>query len=319
MHIDIELKTLKIMLTIEQQGSFSKAAKKLYISQPALTQYIKRVESSLSFPLYNRENGKCIPTEPAKILLKEGKVLLEQYDSMLRKVQNIANSNTTNIHLGWPVGYTLHYLNSIMSSVSQLNSTNVTLTENSLENLIELLLERKLNFLLVPALYYHPDLVYTTIRREEFYLAVPKNHIANSLINKNGLTNYADLSKLKNMPFISLYAKAYEHFINPLFHEAGYRPNIVLKCINWDSSHALVENGFGLSIVPYWFAEKGHKKINYYHIKSNYRTYRIFACVYHRNQVISPELQSFIDCIKNIYGDKNAYMPFDYSTLSEKL
>jgi molybdate transport repressor ModE-like protein len=205
MHIDIELKTLKIMLTIEQQGSFSKAAKKLYISQPALTQYIKRVESSLSFPLYNRENGKCIPTEPAKILLKEGKVLLEQYDSMLRKVQNIANSNTTNIHLGWPVGYTLHYLNSIMSSVSQLNSTT------------------------------------------------------------------------------------------------------------------LVENGFGLSIVPYWFAEKGHKKINYYHIKSNYRTYRIFACVYHRNQVISPELQSFIDCVKNIYGDQNAYMPFDYSTLSEKL
>ncbi|WP_320045731.1 LysR substrate-binding domain-containing protein [uncultured Ilyobacter sp.] len=319
MSIDIELKTIKIMLAIEQEGSFSKAAEILYISQPALTQYIKRIESLLSFPLYNRENGKCIPTKAAKILLKEGKLLLEQYDSMLKKMNNTIDSEVVNIKLGWPTGYTVRYLNSIMSSMSNLKSLNVQVTENLVETLIQLLLQKKLNVLLIPALYFHPDLVYTTIRREEFYLAAPKKHIANTLIKQNGPTDYANLSDLKDMPFISLSANAYKKFIDPLFHEAGYNPNVIFHCTNWYSSHSLVEDGLGLSIVPYWFAEKEHEKINYYHIQSKQQTYRIFACVLHRDQLVSPELQSFIDYIKNIYGDQYAHIPFDHSKLNQKL
>jgi LysR family hydrogen peroxide-inducible transcriptional activator len=319
MSIDIELKTIKMMLAIEQEGSFSKAAEVLYISQPALTQYIKRIESILSFSLYNRENGKCIPTKAAKILLKEGKLLLEQYDSMLKKMNNAIDSEVVNIQLGWPTGYTVPYLNSIMSSISHLKYLNVQVTENLVETLIQLLLKKKLNILLIPALYFHPDLVYTTIRREEFYLAVPKNHVANTIINQNGPIDYADLSDLKDMPFISLSANAYKKFIAPLFHEAGYNPNVIFSCTNWYSSHSLVEDGLGLSIVPYWFAENGHEKINYYHIQSKQRTYRILACVLHRDQVVSPELNSFIDHIKNIYGDKYAHTPFDHSNLNHNL
>ena len=208
MPIDIELKTIKIMLAIEQEGSISKAAKILYISQPALTQYIKRIESVLSFPLYNRENGKCIPTKAAKILLKDGEILLEQYDAMLKKMKNAASSEIVDIQLGWATGYTIQYLHSVMSSISNLTSLNVQVTENTVESLIHLLLQKKITLLLIPALYSHPDLVYTTIRREEFYLAVPKNHIANTLIRKNNPTDYADLSILKDMPFITLSAIA---------------------------------------------------------------------------------------------------------------
>jgi LysR family hydrogen peroxide-inducible transcriptional activator len=319
MSIDIELKTIKIMLAIEQEGSISKAAKILYISQPALTQYIKRIESVLSFPLYNRENGKCIPTKAAKILLKDGKILLEQYDAMLKKMKNAASSEIVDIQLGWATGYTIQYLHSFMSSISNLTSLNVQVTENKVESLIHLLLQKKITLLLIPALYSHPDLVYTTIRREEFYLAVPKNHIANTLIRKNNPTDYADLSILKDIPFITLSAIAYKKFVDPLFNEAGYSPNIIFSCTNWYSSHSLVEDGIGLSIVPYWFAEKGHGKINYYHIQSKRRTYRILACVLNRNKVVSPELQSFIDHIKNVYGDQYAHIPFDYSNLSQKL
>jgi LysR family hydrogen peroxide-inducible transcriptional activator len=319
MQINIDLKTVKFMLAIEQEGSFAKAAKILYITQPALTQYIKRIESALSFPLYKRENGKCLPTEPAKILLKQGKLLLSQYESMLEEMEHVANSKNTNIQLGWPEGYTVYYLNRIISGASQLNWPNVAVTENSIEILINLLLQKKLTLLFIPAIYHHPDLLYSNIRREEFYLAVPKDHIANSLIMENNSTNYADLSKLKDMPFISLYAKAYKEFIKPLFHEAGYKPNVIFRCANWNSSHALVEKGLGLSIVPYWFSEIGHEKINYYNIQSSCQTYRIFACVLHRNHLPSTELQTFIDCFKNIYGDENASIPFNYSILSQKL
>ena len=319
MPTEIDLKTIKIMLAIQQAGSFAKAAKVLYISQPALTQYIKRIESSLSSPLYYRENGRCIPTEAANILLTEGKSLLAQYDDMLNKLDHVTNSVNQEIRMGWATGYTVQYLNSILSNDSQFRKLNVTITEDTVEQLLQQLLQKKLNFLLIPALYYHTDLVYTTIRQEEFYLAVPKEHIANILINQNDSQGYADLSHLKDMPFITLTANPYVQFVKPLFDKAGYTPNVIFKCKNWNSSHSLVEEGLGLSIVPYWFAEKGHAKINYYRIKSNARTNRTFACVYHRDQVIYPEFQTFIDIVKKIYGDQHAYMPFDQTILNQRL
>jgi DNA-binding transcriptional LysR family regulator len=251
----------------------------------------------------------------AQVLLSEGKAILEQYDSMLHKLNQVSPSSTSMIEVGWPMGYTVHYLNSIMSINSQSKGFNIKMTEDSFDVLFQLLLEKKLHFLLTPALYSHPDLIYTNIRREEFYLAIPKNHVANDLISQDNMTPYADLSELKDMPFISLYARPYKEFIKPLFQEADFSPNIIFVCNNWDSSHSLVEKGLGLSIVPYWFAEKGHESINYYRIKSRQKTYRTFACTYHRSQVMTPEFQTFIDYVKDLYGDEHAHTPFDYSIL----
>lgn len=316
MDLTIELRTIRIMLAIEQEGSFAKASEVLYISQPALTQYIKRIEDQLSYPLYKREKGRCVPTEAAKILLSDGKVLLEEYKNMVGKMELATKTKVTEVSFGWPSGYTLQYLNRIKSDEALFETLHIDIHEESVENLIEKLLEKKLNFLLVPALYSHPDLVYQTIRREEFYLAVPATHVANKLIKENNDSNFVDLSRLNGMPFISLYAKAYKEFMAPLFIEAGYKPNIIFVCNNWNNSHSLVEMGLGLAIVPYWFAESKHEKINYYRIKTKFRNYRLFSCVYNRKKPLTPEVQEFVDHVKKNYGDEHSNEPFEYSILN---
>ena len=319
MSAEIDLKTIRIMLAIEKEGSLGKAANALYISQPALSQYIKRIEATLSYPLYYRDNGRCIPTEPAKILLTEGKALLAQFDDIINKLELVANKKESEIVMGWPTGYTVQYLNKILPSDSESRTLNLTVTEDTVENLIGKLLKRKLDFLLIPSLYYHPDLVYSTIRHEEFFLAAPKNHIANSIIKKHSSEISVDLSVLKDMPFITLTANPYVQFVQPLFDDAGFTPTIIFKCKNWNSSHALVEDGLGLAIVPYWFAENGSDNINYYRINSNALTYRVFACVHHKNQSITPEFQKVIDTVKDIYGDKHMREAFDYKMLKHQL
>lgn len=319
MSADVDLKTIKTMLAIEKEGSFAKAAQSLYISQPALTQYIKRIESKLSCPLYYRDNGRCIPTDAANLLLTEGKELLTQFEAMMQSLNGVIERRKSVILMGWATGYTVQYLDSILSKDSQLRQLNVQVTEDTVELLLQMLLQRKLHFLLIPALYYHPDLIYSTIRHEEFYLAVPKDHIANQLIAENGDGAYADLAQLRNMHFITVTANPYVQFINPLFKSAGYTPSIIFKCKNWNSSHALVENGLGLAIVPYWFAETKHRSVMYYRLRSDAPTYRTLACVYHKDQVMKPEFLSFIQVIKEIFGDENAHLPFDQTVLKHLL
>ena len=100
----IELKTIQMIKAIEEEGSFQKAADVLYLSQPALSQYIKRVEKELSFNLYERSGGKCTLTEAGEVLLEEGTALLEQYEKMLQKMKDAASVNKKRVFFGCPTG-----------------------------------------------------------------------------------------------------------------------------------------------------------------------------------------------------------------------
>ena len=64
----MELRTLKYFLTVLQEGSITKAAKKLYITQPTLSRQLTELEQSLGRQLYSRSNKGIIPTEHGTML-----------------------------------------------------------------------------------------------------------------------------------------------------------------------------------------------------------------------------------------------------------
>ena len=55
----MNLKQFKYVLTIAKAGSISKAADELNISQPSLSQYVKKIETELDVELFDRTNGNC--------------------------------------------------------------------------------------------------------------------------------------------------------------------------------------------------------------------------------------------------------------------
>ena len=65
----MDIKDIKYISTIVEMASFSKASKKLYISQPALSQSIRRIEAELGVPLFARDRTKVVPPlQPYKLL-----------------------------------------------------------------------------------------------------------------------------------------------------------------------------------------------------------------------------------------------------------
>lgn len=97
----IELKTIQMIKAIEEEGSFQKAADVLYLSQPALSQYIKRVEKELSFNLYERSGGKCTLTEAGEVLLEEGQHYLNSMKNAA-KMKDAASVNKKEFSLVAP-------------------------------------------------------------------------------------------------------------------------------------------------------------------------------------------------------------------------
>ena len=310
----IELKAIQMIKAIEEEGSFQKAADVLYLSQPALSQYVKRVEKELSFNLYERSGGKCTLTEAGEVLLEEGTALLEQYEKMLQKMKDVAKCKQKRVFFGCPTGYSVPWFSDFLYGMES-NVKQVRMMEDSVEHLISKLLRKELDMLFIPAVYYHPNIVHYTICHEEFYVAIPKNSEYDLIARSKKCDGYVDMSDLSGLPFISGPAKAYTEFLRPIFEETGMAANVIFVAKNWDIAHAFVEKGAGSTIVPYWLVNDESKYVNYYKIKSNCNTYRIFSYALHRQSTITDEMQSIIDNVIDKCGDEFAEQEVEQSQL----
>jgi len=73
------IRHLKIFQTVCEEGSVTKAAQKLYMTQPAVSHAIKELELEKGFPLFDRISGKLYLTEAGATLLEKATVVLELY------------------------------------------------------------------------------------------------------------------------------------------------------------------------------------------------------------------------------------------------
>ena len=82
----MEIRELRSFAVVAEEGSLSAAARRLHLSQSALSQTIQSLERQLGVQLLLRSRTGVTPTETGAILLREGRVLIAQYDQMLAAV-----------------------------------------------------------------------------------------------------------------------------------------------------------------------------------------------------------------------------------------
>lgn len=99
----MELRQLKYFIAVAENLHFGKAAEKLFISQPALTQQIKLLETELGTPLFDLQSRKLQRkvklTQAGELLLEEAKPILELVEQAKEKIKNL-ESNTKLLRLG---------------------------------------------------------------------------------------------------------------------------------------------------------------------------------------------------------------------------
>ena len=85
----MELEQLRIFVAVAESGSFTKAAKKLYISHSTTSRTVTALENELSLRLFNRGNKILGLTEAGELLLKESRELLLKADEMAEKLEKL--------------------------------------------------------------------------------------------------------------------------------------------------------------------------------------------------------------------------------------
>lgn len=247
MSYQIELRHFRYFLAVAEDLHFRKAAERLFISQPGLSRQIKQMEDDLGIQLFVRHNRK-VQLTPAGVYLKNELTRnLKNLDNILDNAKLLQDGRQGKLELGY-VGSAMQDIipNLLIEFKKEHPNVQFGLKEMDNQKQIESLLSHDIDVGFVRLDRVPRGLDINPILKESFCLVLPKNHPINA-------KSFNDLQELKDESFILFdpsYSPSYYEKIMQIFDESGFTPIISHNTIHAASIYKLVENGFGLSIVP---------------------------------------------------------------------
>ncbi len=177
-------------VAIENDKSFSKAARQMHVTQPALTTQIKLLEEELGVQLLDRGRKPVVLTDAGTILLGQAKKVLQEINRTKNLINNFSNRLDGNLRLG--IIPTLGpYLAPLFLDkfLSKYHEVSLSIKEAITHDIISLLRSGKLDAGIISTPISHSDIISTPMFYERFYLysSVPLHRSDQVPIKKSAL------------------------------------------------------------------------------------------------------------------------------------
>ncbi len=99
--MDVDTRLLRYFIAVSEEGSLTRAAERLFVSQPALTKQIKQLEALLGVRLFTRSRAGMTLTEPGRTLMEGAPALLADWDRALRETKSTASRAAQVLRVGF--------------------------------------------------------------------------------------------------------------------------------------------------------------------------------------------------------------------------
>ena len=301
------MRDIQYASVVAEERSFSKAAKRLYVSQPALSQAINRLEGKLGLKLFDREGGQIALTPARRVFVDNGAGLLYMNGQLEERMHAITSMQNETLRIGISQFYGQYHLpNFLPQFCAQYPGVKIDLIEEQSAALEGLVLENQVDFAMVPLPLDNKRLNYQVLHQEQILFAAPKNlpFLPNMSYSKAPELPYIDLSLARDEPFIFLKNMRFTQMGLSMCEEAGFTPNIRFETRSWNTVLAFIEHGLGvgfLNDVLVYQNSQAHN-INFYRIL-NRNACRPYTVVYKDYSQLSPFARNFINIAKNIFDE----------------
>lgn len=175
----MELRHLRYFQAVAEELSFSRAARRLRIAQPALSRAVQEMERELDTQLIERERRSPRLTPAGAVLLHETGLILERLEESMRRVRRTAKGEEGELRLGYIGPPTRMFLSRLLKEYGKrYPRVTVILEERTPERVWEMVSKGRLSIGLTRPVLAHEVLGLQTLllRDEKFCAAVPKDH-----------------------------------------------------------------------------------------------------------------------------------------------
>lgn len=175
----MELRHLRYFQAVAEELSFSRAAKRLHVAQPALSRAIKQLEHSMGANLLDRTRHHVRITPAGAVLLREIAVLLQNVEELVRRVRRTAAGEEGELRLGYIGPPTQPFLGRLLRDYRERYPlVSIHLEERTPERVWEMVAKGRLSAALTRPVLAHEALGLRTVvlREERLGVVVPVAH-----------------------------------------------------------------------------------------------------------------------------------------------
>jgi DNA-binding transcriptional LysR family regulator len=292
----MELRHLRYFVVVAEELHFTRAADRLNMAQPPLSQQIHQLESELNVKLFYRTKRQVELTAAGKILLKNVYKILNDIEKACDSAQRANRGEIGEIIVGFTGSATFDILpNLIQMYRKKFPLVDLTVLQLSTTDQIHSLLSGEINIGILCAPIKNSELNFEVIRQEPFIIAMPKNH---PLASDPAPIDVQELSKELFIMTPRKAGQIYYDIIINICHNAGFSPNITQEVHELHTSISLVAAGMGVALVPYSIQNFRIKGIIYRQLKNSASTLK--TALAWRSDEKSPLVRSFITLAKKI-------------------
>lgn len=249
----MDYKQYDYVLTVAEEKSFSKAAKRLFISQPSLSQYINRLEQQLGVSLFDRSTSPLGLTYEGELFIETALKIKNLNEQLQKKYDDITELKTGRLNIGLTPSKANNPLPKILPYFkNKYPDVELIITEASSSDLEDLLVKGVVDVCMMNLPIANKNIEYDPIFNEKILLAAPTDFMCES-DNKIYTGEYPeiDLKLLENEQFILLKPdQRIRQISNNIFSNAGIKPKVLLETRSIETSLRLAGAGMGFCFVP---------------------------------------------------------------------
>ncbi|CUA98799.1 LysR family transcriptional regulator [Thiomonas bhubaneswarensis] len=290
----MELRQLRYFVAIAEQGSFSRAAERLHVSQPPLSTQIKALEDEIGVQLLARSNRGVVLTTAGAAFLEDIRSLLGQLEHAVERTRSIENGDAGTLSIGFVSIADFGILPPTLKSFrTRYPQVDVQLHELTTDAQIRELRAAELDLGIGLAPVDEPGLTFTSLQHEPLMLAAPTTH---PILRGEGAV---DLRALAKEPFIvpprNIGPGLYDLTLS-LCQAAGFAPRITQHARQMQTVIGLVSCGMGVALVPASLRNLKRSGVQYRPLLGQPAT--IELGILHATQTTNPMRDNFIQTLR---------------------
>ncbi len=244
----MELRQLRYFTAIVEEGSLSRAAARLHVSQPPLSTHLKALEQEIGATLLERGNRGVTPTAAGAVFYEEVAAVLARLEQAREKALQVHRGDVGVLSVGF---VSIADYSILPPTLKQFRNdyplVEVQLHELTTDAQIRELRAGRLDLAIGLAPVDEVDLQFERLRREALVLAAPADHAA---VQDDGAVDLRTLSKASFIvPPRAIGPGLYDLVISRC-QAAGFAPRITQSARQMQTVIGLVSSGMGVALVP---------------------------------------------------------------------
>ncbi|WP_431015587.1 LysR substrate-binding domain-containing protein [Bradyrhizobium pachyrhizi] len=244
----MELRHLRYFVALGEELNFTRAAERLHIAQPPLSQQIRQLEDELGVTLLQRNSRPVRLTEAGELLLARARSLLANFEAAVADTRRVGRGQAGKLAIGFVRSAMFAGLPDIIGSYRDAcPDVELVLDEMLAAEIAEALRRRRIDVGFArPALLPEAGLAQRLILEEPYVAALPRAH---PLAERDDIA----LAELSDDAFV-LYPARPEPSVTGLIvaacQAAGFTPRLAQEVLHLQTAIGLIAAGVGVSLVP---------------------------------------------------------------------